>query len=162
MTTEHPGAVPAFAALTADDPPEIGGYRLHARLDSGGMGHAYLAYTPGGRPVALKVVRPEFAEDPEFRRRFVQEVANARRIHGLYTAQVVDAGVDAVTPWRATAYVPAPSLHKVLRRQVGCRWRRCCCSWPASRRHASRSTAPEWSTATSSRPTCWSPPTAPG
>ncbi|AJC53053.1 serine/threonine-protein kinase [Streptomyces sp. 769] len=119
MTTEHPGALPPFAALTADDPQEIGGYRLHARLGSGGMGHVYLAYTPGGRPVALKVVRPEFAGDPEFRRRFVQEVANARRIHGLYTAQVVDAGVDAVTPWLATAYVPAPSLHEVLRRHGG-------------------------------------------
>ncbi|QRX95125.1 hypothetical protein [Streptomyces noursei] len=110
----------AFAALTADDPQEIGGYRLHARLGPGGMGHVYLAYTPGGRPVvALKVVGPEFAGDPEFRRRFVQEVANARRIHGLYTAQVVDAGVDAVTPWPATAYVPAPSLHAVLRRHGG-------------------------------------------
>ncbi|PJN38464.1 serine/threonine protein kinase [Streptomyces sp. CB02959] len=116
MTTEHPGASPSFAALTADDPAEIGGYRLHARLGSGGMGHVYLAYTPGGRPVALKTVRPELAGDPEFRHRFAQEVANARRIHGLYTAQVIDAGADAVTPWLATAYVPAPSLHEVLRR----------------------------------------------
>ncbi|MFF2807245.1 protein kinase [Streptomyces sp. NPDC058000] len=116
MTTEHPGASPSFAVLTADDPAEIGGYRLHARLGSGGMGHVYLAYTPGGRPVALKTVRPELAGDPEFRHRFVQEVANARRIHGLYTAQVIDAGVDAVTPWLATAYVPAPSLHEVARR----------------------------------------------
>ncbi|WP_411125101.1 serine/threonine-protein kinase [Streptomyces sp. x-19] len=116
MTTHRPGALPRPAALAADDPEEIGGYRLHARLGSGGMGHVYLAYTPGGRPVALKAVRPELAGDPEFRHRFVQEVANARRIHGLYTAQVVDAGVDAVTPWLATAYVPAPSLHEVLRR----------------------------------------------
>ncbi|MFI8084994.1 hypothetical protein ACIF6L_29910 [Kitasatospora sp. NPDC086009] len=44
-----------------------------------------------GRPVALKVVRPELGEDPEFRHRFTQEVASARRIHGLSTAQVVDA-----------------------------------------------------------------------
>ncbi|GAA0417913.1 serine/threonine-protein kinase [Streptomyces luteireticuli] len=116
MTTDQPGALTASAALAADDPEEIGGYRLHARLGSGGMGHVYLAYTPGGRPVALKAVRPELAGDPEFRRRFVQEVANARRIRGLYTAEVVDAGADAVTPWLATAYVPAPSLHEVLRR----------------------------------------------
>ncbi|MGK4584731.1 serine/threonine-protein kinase [Kitasatospora sp. HPMI-4] len=107
---------PAFQPLSADDPSEVGGYRLTAKLGSGGMGRVYLAHTPGGRPIALKVVRPELAEDAEFRRRFAQEVANARRIHGLYTAQVVDAGVDAATPWLATAYVPGPSLQQVVQR----------------------------------------------
>ncbi|WP_372405338.1 hypothetical protein [Streptomyces luteireticuli] len=42
--------------------------------------------------------------------------ADARRIRGLYTAEVVDAGADAVMPRPATACVPAPSLHEVLRR----------------------------------------------
>ncbi|WP_051023442.1 serine/threonine-protein kinase [Nocardia pneumoniae] len=106
----------AFQALSADDPREIGGYRLCARLGAGGMGRVYLAYTPGGRPVALKVVRPELAEDHEFRHRFAQEVASARRIHGLYTAQVIDAGTCATTPWLATTFVPGPSLHQVVHR----------------------------------------------
>ncbi|MER5873056.1 serine/threonine-protein kinase, partial [Streptomyces sp. NPDC002044] len=114
---EHPsGPQPTPTALSADDPYEIGGYRLHARLGSGGMGVVYLAYTPGGRPIALKAVRAEFAADPEFRERFAQEVASARRIHGLFTAQVVDSGADDRTPWLATAYVPGPSLHEVVRR----------------------------------------------
>ncbi|MFE5490157.1 serine/threonine-protein kinase [Streptomyces virginiae] len=116
MSEHHPGAPSAPTALAADDPYEIGGYRLHARLGSGGMGVVYLAYTPGGRPIALKAVRREFAADPEFRERFAQEVASARRIHGLFTAQVVDSGVDDRTPWLATAYVPGPSLHEVVRR----------------------------------------------
>ncbi|WP_457028990.1 protein kinase domain-containing protein [Kitasatospora sp. P5_F3] len=118
MITEPFGAPSptAFQALSPDDPREVGGYRLCARLGAGGMGRVYLAYTPGGRPVALKVVRPELAEDPEFRSRFAQEVASARRIHGLYTAQVVDSGTDAVTPWLATTYVPGPSLHQVIHR----------------------------------------------
>ncbi|MFI5980084.1 serine/threonine-protein kinase [Streptomyces sp. NPDC051555] len=116
MYEQLPGAQPAPAGLSADDPHEIGGYRLHARLGSGGMGVVYLAYTPGGRPVALKAVRREFAADPEFRERFAQEVASARRIHGLFTAQVVDSGADDRTPWLATAYVPGPSLHQVVRR----------------------------------------------
>ncbi|WP_107470078.1 serine/threonine-protein kinase [Streptomyces sp. 3211] len=103
-------------ALSAEDPHEIGGYRLHARLGSGGMGVVYLAYTPGGRPIALKAVRREFAADPEFRERFAQEVASARRIHGPFTAQVVDSGEDEQTPWLATAYVPGPSLHQVVQR----------------------------------------------
>ncbi|WP_053684972.1 serine/threonine-protein kinase [Streptomyces sp. XY593] len=116
MSEHHPGTQSAPTALAADDPYEIGGYRLHARLGSGGMGVVYLAYTPGGRPIALKAVRREFAADPEFRERFAQEVASARRIHGLFTAQVVDSGVDDRTPWLATAYVPGPSLHEVVRR----------------------------------------------
>ncbi|MFI5532727.1 serine/threonine-protein kinase [Kitasatospora sp. NPDC051853] len=110
MTTD-----PVFRPLEAGDPSEVGGYRLAARLGAGGMGRVYLGYTPGGRPVAVKVVRRRLAADPEFRRRFRHEVANARRIHGLYTAQVVDAGTDEELPWLATAYVPGPSLQEVVR-----------------------------------------------
>ncbi|MFI9327436.1 serine/threonine-protein kinase [Kitasatospora sp. NPDC052868] len=106
---------PIFQPLLPEDPREVGGYRLFARLGAGGMGRVYLSYTPGGRPVALKVVRPEFAEDGEFRRRFAQEVTNAQRIHGLYTAQVIDSGLDADAPWLVTAYVPGPSLQQVVR-----------------------------------------------
>ncbi|GHF44931.1 hypothetical protein GCM10018790_23380 [Kitasatospora xanthocidica] len=107
---------PVFQPLLPEDPKEVGGYRLFARLGAGGMGRVYLSYTPGGRPVALKVVRPEFAEDGEFRRRFAQEVSNAQRIHGLYTAQVIDSGgLDSDAPWLVTAYVPGPSLQQVVR-----------------------------------------------
>lgn len=116
MSAQPPGAPPARTALSPDDPREIGGYRLHARLGAGGMGVVYLAYTPGGRPIALKAVREEFAADPEFRERFAQEVSSARRIHGLFTAQVVDFGIDARTPWLATAYVPGPTLQQVVQR----------------------------------------------
>ncbi|MCX4671306.1 serine/threonine protein kinase [Streptomyces sp. NBC_01381] len=116
MPTQPLGAQSAHTPLSADDPREIGGYRLHARLGAGGMGVVYLARTPGGRPIALKAVREELAADPEFRRRFADEVASARSIHGLFTAQVVDSGVDAPTPWLATAYVPGPSLQQVIER----------------------------------------------
>ncbi|MFC8722273.1 serine/threonine-protein kinase [Kitasatospora sp. NPDC057198] len=107
---------PVFQPLLPDDPREVGGYRLFARLGAGGMGRVYLSYTPGGRPVALKVVRPEFAEDGEFRRRFAQEVSSAQRIHGLYTAQVIDSGgLESGAPWLVTSYVPGPSLQQVVR-----------------------------------------------
>ncbi len=108
MPSTHPPAL--------DDPREIGGYRIQARLGAGGMGVVYLAHTPGGRPIALKAVREDFAADPEFRRRFAQEVAAASRIHGLFTAQVVDHGADDPVPWLATAYVPGPSLQQVVER----------------------------------------------
>ncbi len=107
-------AAPALPPLTPDDPGTIAGYTLRARLGSGGMGKVYLAYTPGGRPVAIKVIRPEFAEDPEFRRRFRHEVQAAQRVQGLYTAAVVDCDTEGPTPWLATAYVPGPSLHAAV------------------------------------------------
>ncbi|MEV5719083.1 serine/threonine-protein kinase [Amycolatopsis mediterranei] len=106
------GAV--FRPLTSEDPRQAGAYRLRARIGVGGMGRVYLAYTPGGRALAVKVVRPELAEDTEFRRRFQREVAAARRVHGLFTAQVLDADTDGSQPWLATAYVPAPSLAEAI------------------------------------------------
>lgn len=99
-----------FQPLGADDPPMVGGYRLAAVLGTGGMGKVYLSYTPGGRPIALKVIRPEFSQDPEFRRRFEQEVNAAQRVQGLYTAPVIDGDTKGQQPWLATAYVPGPSL----------------------------------------------------
>src|SRR5579859_7357535 len=100
--------------LADDDPAEIGGYRLQGRLGAGGMGRVYLASTPAGRPVALKVIRPEFSDDREFRARFRQEIQAAQRVHGLYTAQLVDANPDATQPWLVTAYVPGPSLEDAI------------------------------------------------
>ena len=102
--------------LVSDDPAEVGGYRLRARLGSGGMGRVYLASTPAGRTVALKVVRQEFDEDPEFRTRFRREIQAAQRVHGLYTAQLVDADPDATPPWLVTTYVPGPSLEEAIER----------------------------------------------
>ncbi|MFD5648863.1 serine/threonine-protein kinase [Streptomyces sp. NPDC127039] len=97
-------------ALPADDVREIAGYRLRARLGEGGMGVVYLSHTRGGQPVALKVVRRDYAQDPEFRRRFTHEVAAARRVQGPYTAPVLDSLTDGSEPWLATGYVPGPSL----------------------------------------------------
>ncbi|MFE7137518.1 serine/threonine-protein kinase [Streptomyces sp. NPDC057644] len=116
MPTRSSGEHPVHTTLSPGDPLEIGGYRLHARLGSGGMGVVYLAHTRGGRPIALKAVREDFAADPGFRLRFADEVASARRIHGLFTAQVIDSGVDDPVPWLATAYVPGPSLAQAVRR----------------------------------------------
>ncbi|MFI2345813.1 protein kinase [Streptomyces sp. NPDC019443] len=104
----HEGTV--FQPLAEDDPKHVAGYKLAAKLGAGGMGKVYLSYTPGGRPIAIKVIRPDFAQDAEFRRRFAQEVQAAQRVQGLYTAPVIDADPEAKQPWLATAYVPGPSL----------------------------------------------------
>ncbi len=101
--------------LEDGDPHVVGSYVLVARLGSGGMGRVFLSHTPGGRAVAVKVIRPELAESPEFRLRFRAEVAAASRVHGLYTAPVVDSDTDGPMPWCATAYVPGPSLAEAVR-----------------------------------------------
>ncbi|SHN21439.1 serine/threonine-protein kinase [Actinacidiphila paucisporea] len=103
-----------FSPLGADDPASVGTYRLAAKLGAGGMGKVYLSHTPAGRPVAIKVIRPEFAEDPEFRRRFKQEVQAAQRVQGLYTAPVIDSDADGARPWLATAFVPGPTLSSAV------------------------------------------------
>ncbi|MFJ2014091.1 protein kinase [Streptomyces globisporus] len=108
-----------FQPLKADDPAVVGGYRLAAVLGAGGMGKVYLSYTPGGRPLAIKVIRAEFGEDPEFRRRFQQEVRSAQRVQGLYTAPVIDSDTEGAQPWLATAYVPGPSLAHAVARHGG-------------------------------------------
>lgn len=102
--------------LSADDPRQIGEFTLRSRLGAGGMGRVYLAFSPGGRAVAIKVVHPGLAADPEFLRRFRHEVAAARAVGGMYTAPVVGAGIDDNPPWLATAYVPGPPLAEVVTR----------------------------------------------
>lgn len=105
-----------FRPLQDDDPRTVAGYRLVARLGAGGMGRVYLSHTGGGRPVALKVVRSELADDPTFRRRFSREVKAARTVKGAYTAELIDADPDGVPPWLATLYVPGPSLAQAVDR----------------------------------------------
>ncbi|MEV0405696.1 biotin/lipoyl-containing protein [Actinoallomurus sp. NPDC050550] len=100
--------------LREDDPRQVGPYRLEERLGGGGMGQVYLGRSRGGRAVAVKVVRPELADDAGFRRRFASEIAAARRVGGFYTAQVVQADPEAEPPWMASAYIPGPSLHQAV------------------------------------------------
>ena len=102
-------------AIESGDPQQVGGYRLLARLGAGGMGRVYLARSRGGRRVALKVIRAELADDPDFRARFAREVASAKAVGGAFTVAVLDADAQAETPWLATEYVPGPALSQAVR-----------------------------------------------
>ncbi|GGN29973.1 protein kinase domain-containing protein [Streptomyces fuscichromogenes] len=104
----------AVAPLSPSDPPKAGPYRLLGRLGAGSMGVVYLGVSRAGRPVAVKVVRADLAEDPHFRHRFTAEVAAARRVSGPFTAAVVDADADAARPWLATVYLPGPSVQEAV------------------------------------------------
>ena len=78
------------------------------------MGEVFFGRSRAGRPVAVKLIYPVFADDVEFRRRFRQEVEAGRKVGGYHAAQVVDADPDAERPWMVTAYVAGPSLEQVL------------------------------------------------
>ena len=100
--------------LAAEDPQAIGEFRLRARLGSGGMGRVYLGVSPAGRAVAVKVVYPHLARDPEFSTRFRREVAAAQAVNGAYASPVIAAGPDDDPPWLATAFVPGPPLQDMV------------------------------------------------
>ncbi|MFF2198806.1 serine/threonine protein kinase, partial [Streptomyces sp. NPDC058157] len=74
--------------LQAGDPREVGGFRLVGRLGGGELGTVFLGRSRSGRLVAVRLLAPELAADPEFRRRFSELTASARRVSGFYTAQV--------------------------------------------------------------------------
>ncbi|MEU6713735.1 serine/threonine-protein kinase [Nonomuraea sp. NPDC046802] len=104
-----PYASPTVAGLSDQDPRELGQYRVAGRLGEGGMGSVYLAEGPTGL-VAIKLIKPHLAHDPEFMHRFRREVAAARKVSRWCTAPVLDAQLDDTPLWLVTEYVPGLDL----------------------------------------------------
>ncbi|HSA53016.1 MAG TPA: ABC transporter substrate-binding protein [Yinghuangia sp.] len=102
-------------ALRPGDPDEVGGYRVIARLGTGGMGQVFLGRSASGRLVAIKVVRPDLSDDPDFRARFRREVDASRRVSAFHTAAVVAADAHATPAWMVTEYIPGPSVEEAVR-----------------------------------------------
>ena len=105
---------PHVEPLQATDPERIGRFVLRGRLGVGGMGRVYLGVTPQGVEAAVKVIRDELTDDPEFRQRFRREVAAAAAVSGMFTARVLDADPDGSPPWLATQYVGGPALRSAV------------------------------------------------
>ncbi|MBW8800041.1 MAG: PQQ-binding-like beta-propeller repeat protein [Streptomyces sp.] len=104
------------AGAEAELPEYAGHYRLESCLGSGGMGVVHLARSTSGLKLAVKVVHAQYAKDREFRGRFRQEVAAARKVSGAFTAPVVDADPEAERPWMATLFIPGPALSEHVKR----------------------------------------------
>jgi eukaryotic-like serine/threonine-protein kinase len=92
------------------DPSRIGRFRLAARLGAGGMGVVYLGTAKDGTQAAVKVLRPELADDREFRVRFRREVSLLARVNGVCTVRVLEADTESARPFLATEYADGPSL----------------------------------------------------
>ncbi|MEV6955669.1 serine/threonine-protein kinase [Streptomyces sp. NPDC051183] len=104
-------------ALRDTDPAHIGAQALLARLGAGGMGQVYLGRSPGGRLVAVKVIRDEITGHPEALARFRREAETVRAVRSAYTANLIDASLAAPPYWIATEYVAGPTLgHAVAER----------------------------------------------
>ena len=98
-----------------DEPPlaehsRLGPYRLVQQLGEGGMGVVHLALDRQGRAVAIKVLRPHVAHDPDARARLTREVETLELIRHPNVAPVLDADLDGPRPYLVTKYVPGPPL----------------------------------------------------
>lgn len=71
----------------------LGGYRVGERIGRGGMGVVYRAeHVRLSRPVALKIVAPELADDADFATRFAREAQMAATLDHPHVVTVYDAG----------------------------------------------------------------------
>jgi predicted Ser/Thr protein kinase len=103
--------------MTPDDqmPDRLGPYRLLDRIGEGGMGVVYLARDAEHRSVAIKVLRPSVAGDPNARRRLAREVETMRLVRSPFVAEVIDTDVTGDMPYIVTQYVPGRTLDEVVR-----------------------------------------------
>ncbi|MEU9126119.1 serine/threonine-protein kinase [Streptomyces sp. NPDC048506] len=96
----------------AQVPAQIGRYTVERELGSGGMGQVFLAYSPGGDPVAVKLIRSDRL-DPATRARFEKEALIARTVVGTNrVARFLDADPYAERPWLAVEYVPGRTVQE--------------------------------------------------
>ena len=102
------------------NPPEpvvLGGrYEIHRRLARGGMAEVFLARDSAlDRPVAVKVLFPEFATDPSFVERFRREAQSAANLTHPNIVGVYDWGAESGTYYIVMEYVDGQSLAEILR-----------------------------------------------
>jgi serine/threonine-protein kinase len=99
----------------ADQGDVLGDYELLERIGSGGMGVVFRArHTLLDRIDAIKVLRDDCVENPEFRQRFLREVRAAARVTHPNIVRVYGAGEVSAKLFLAMEYVPAADLSHIL------------------------------------------------
>jgi TolB-like protein/Tfp pilus assembly protein PilF len=93
----------------------LGSYEIVGLLGAGGMGEVYRARDERiGRDVAIKVLPPEFASDPERLRRFEQEARAAGRLNHPNILAVYDVGTFEGAPYIVTELLEGETLRDRL------------------------------------------------
>jgi hypothetical protein len=114
----HPEAIPLAPAPPADVPETLGGYQILKELGRGGMGTVYLARQLSlDRKVALKVMKPQWADNPTFMARFTREAYAAAQLVHHNVVQIYDIGSDRGFHFYSMEYVEGPSLGDLVKRQ---------------------------------------------
>ena len=108
----------ALVGMSEDSPTVFGGrYELHRRLARGGMADVFVARDQLlGRPVAVKVLFPEYATDPKFVERFRREAQAAANLNHPNIVAIYDWGEELGTYYIVMEYVEGQSLAQILRR----------------------------------------------
>ncbi len=96
--------------LSATEEHHFGPYEILGRLGQGGMAIVYLARSPKGKRVALKVLREEVDERSDMVARFHREAQLARELRHPHIVPALDAGVVEGRHFLATRYVPSVDL----------------------------------------------------
>src|SRR5215472_897469 len=93
-------------------------YEILEILGEGGMGAVYKARDLQlEREVALKVIRPELASNPEILQRFKHELILARQVSDRNVIRIFDLGEAGAIRFITMEFVEGESLHKILQRQ---------------------------------------------
>ena len=97
-----------------------GKYRLVARLGGGGMGSVWRAeHLSLSSPVAIKLIEPATAREPDGLHRFLREARTAAALRSPHVVQIFDYGVDGDTPYIVMELLDGESLAERLNRE-GC------------------------------------------
>ena len=92
-----------------------GRYRLDAPLGEGGMATVWRGTDLLlSRDVAIKVLRPEIAAQPEAVARFRREAQAAAKLNHPHIVQIYDTGVDGTLHYIIMEYLPEPDLKKII------------------------------------------------
>jgi serine/threonine protein kinase len=99
----------------------VGRYRLLSLVASGGMAQIWAAKPESGgfsRTVALKVVRPEYAADEEYRRMLIDEAAAASAVHHPNVCEIFELGQHQQVVFIAMEWVPGDSIAGLIRQRT--------------------------------------------
>lgn len=93
-------------------------YQVLDRLGGGGMATVYQAVGPDDTPVAIKVLFPHQAHNPQFAVRFRREARMARALRHPHIVRVYDSGKAQGLSYIVMEYVPGGTLHDLLAQGV--------------------------------------------
>ena len=98
----------------ANDPDELGGWRITGRLGEGGFGTVFLA-EKGAQKAAIKVIRQEFVEEDDARSRLATEAEVLSKLSDPSIGKILDSDLSGALPWIATEFINGPTLDAKIR-----------------------------------------------